>query len=69
MHMVALSKIIKPKEEGGLGIQAAKAKNVALLAKLNWQMYHERDSLWVTEKLLYSCSKKFQGSKQTAMFS
>ena len=40
------SKIIKTKEEGGLGIQVAKAKNIALLAKLNWRMYHERDSLW-----------------------
>ena len=29
------SKIIKFNEEGGLGIQAAKAKNIALLAKLN----------------------------------
>ena len=32
--MVGLSKIIRPKEEGGLGIQAARAKNLALLAKL-----------------------------------
>ena len=40
MHMEGWSKIIKPKDEG-LGIQAANAKNVALLAKLNWRMYHE----------------------------
>ena len=33
--MVRWSKIIKTKEEGGLGIQASKAKNIDLLAKLN----------------------------------
>jgi len=35
MHLVGWSKIIKSKEEGGLGIQVAKAKNITLLAKLN----------------------------------
>ena len=35
MNLVRWSKIIKSKEEGGLGIQAARAKNIALLAKLN----------------------------------
>ena len=34
LHLVGLSKIIRPKEEGSLGIQAARAKNLALLAKL-----------------------------------
>ena len=38
MHLVGWEKIIRPKEEGGLGIQPARAKNVALLAKLNWRM-------------------------------
>ena len=46
MHLVGWNKIIKPKEEGGLGIQATNAKNIALLAKLNWRMFHERESLW-----------------------
>ena len=36
------SKIFRPKEEGGLGIQAARAKNLALLAKLNWRMYRKK---------------------------
>ena len=39
-HMVGWNKIIKPKDEE-LGIQEANAKNVALLAKLNWRMYHK----------------------------
>ena len=40
--MVGWSKIIKSKEEGGLGIQAARTKNIVLLSKLNWRMYHEQ---------------------------
>ena len=35
LHLISWGKITKPKEEGGLGIQAAKPKNTALLAKLN----------------------------------
>ena len=38
LHLVGWSKIIKSKEEGGLGIQAARAKNIAKLAKLNWRL-------------------------------
>ena len=41
MHMVGWSKIVKSKDEGGLGIQEARAKNIALLSKLNWRMFHE----------------------------
>ena len=47
MHIVGWSKIVKSKEECGLGIQEARAKNIALLSKLNWRMYHEKDALWV----------------------
>ena len=50
------SKIIRPKEEGGLGIQAARAKNLALLAKLNWRMYQEKKSLWAKVILKKYCS-------------
>ena len=32
--------------KGGLGIQEARAKNIALPSKLNWRMYHEQDALW-----------------------
>ena len=35
LHLVGWSKIVRPKEDGGLGIPTAKAKNIALLAKLN----------------------------------
>ena len=45
LHLVGWSKIVRPKEDGGLGIQVAKAKNLALLAKLNWRMYREEEAL------------------------
>ena len=35
LHLVGWSKIVRPKEDGGLRIQVAKVKNIALLAKLN----------------------------------
>ena len=45
LHLVGWNKIIQPKEEGGLGIQVARAKNVALLAKLNWRLNQEKEAL------------------------
>ncbi|XP_065622950.1 uncharacterized protein LOC136064750 [Quercus suber] len=38
MHLVGWEKIIRAKDEGGLGIQSARAKNIVLLAKLNWRI-------------------------------
>ena len=35
LHLVGWEKVIKSKEEGGLGIQSARAKKLALLTKLN----------------------------------
>ena len=46
MHCVGWHKVTKPKSEGGLGLQTAKGRNVALLAKLNWRLHTERESLW-----------------------
>lgn len=43
--MVGWKKITKPKEEGGLGLQSAKEKNLALLAKLNWRLHNEKDAI------------------------
>ena len=56
MHLVGWEKVIRPKEEGGLGIQSARAKNLALLAKLNWHMYHEKEALWARMLLTKYCS-------------
>ena len=44
--MVGWKKITKPKKEGGLGLQSAKEKNIALLAKLNWRLHSEKESIW-----------------------
>ncbi|XP_023926429.1 uncharacterized protein LOC112037833 [Quercus suber] len=56
LHLVGWSKIIRPKEEEGLGIQAAKFKNLALLAKLNWRLNQEKESLWAKVILKKYCS-------------
>lgn len=47
LHMMSWKKITRPKAEGGLGIQASKPKNLALLAKLNWRYHTEEDKDWV----------------------
>ncbi|XP_075650954.1 uncharacterized protein LOC142621553 [Castanea sativa] len=46
LHLVNWRKITKPKEYGGLRLQSAKEKNIALLAKLNWRFHQEKDNLW-----------------------
>lgn len=46
MHWVSWSKITRPKFEGGLGLQMAKGRNIALLAKLNWRFHLEGETLW-----------------------
>ena len=46
MHCVGWHKVIKPKSEGGLGLQTAKGRNVASLSKLNWRLHIERESPW-----------------------
>ena len=59
-HLVGWGKFVKSKEEGGLGLQSARAKNIALLAKLNWRLYQEKEALWARVLLnkYYSQSRK-----------
>ena len=56
MNMVGWNKIIKSKEERGLGIQEARAKNIALLSKLNWRTYQEQEASWAKVILNKYCS-------------
>lgn len=56
MHLMGWGKIVRSKEEGGLEIQLARAKNIALLTKLNWRMYHEKDAIWARVILNKYCS-------------
>ena len=46
IHWVGWQKVTRTKEEGGLGLQATKGRNTALLAKLNWRSHTEREALW-----------------------
>ena len=50
VHWVGWHKVTKPKDRGGLGLQIARGRNIALLAKLNWRLYNEKDAL--REKVL-----------------
>jgi len=45
MHWVGWGKVTKLKEEGGLGIQSARGRNLALLTKINWRFQIEGESL------------------------
>lgn len=58
VHLIGWNKVTKAKEESGLGIHAAKPKNTALLAKLNWRFHTKKSSLWV--RVL---SKKYRGQR------
>lgn len=60
LHMVSCEKITSPKEHGGLGIQAARPKNMAMLAKLHWRYKTEKDKFWV--KVL---SHKYENPKKS----
>ena len=46
IHWVGWQKVTRTKEEGGLGLQPAKGRNTALLAKLNWCLHMEREAQW-----------------------
>ena len=58
IHWVGWQKVTKPKEEGGLGLQKAKGRNTALLAKLNWKFHMEEDALWVRVLKRKYCSNR-----------
>ena len=58
IHWVGWQKVTKPKEEGGLGLQEAKGRNIALLAKLNWRFHTEDGALWVQVLKRKYCSNR-----------
>lgn len=61
--MVGWKKITKPKKEGGLGLQSAKEKILALLAKLNWRLHNEKDAIWARV-----ISQKYGSLRRTRSF-
>ena len=46
IHWVGWQKVTRTKEEGGLGLQVAKGRNTAFLAKFNWRLHTEREAQW-----------------------
>ena len=46
IHWVGWKKVVKSKEEGGLGLHSARNRNIALLSKLNWCFHTEEEVLW-----------------------
>ena len=58
MHWVNWSKVTKPKNLGGLGLQTAKGRNTALLAKLNWRMHTEGNAPWSKVLKLKYCTRQ-----------
>jgi len=46
-HLVNWKKIASPKQNGGLGIRAAREANTSLLGKLVWNLVQKTDKLWV----------------------
>ena len=46
MHWVKWDNGTKPKNLGGLGLQTAKGRNTALLAKLNWRLHSKDNAPW-----------------------
>jgi hypothetical protein len=55
MHMVSWDKVCRPKDLGGLGLYSTKARNLALLAKLNWRVMEDLDSLWAKTLIAKYC--------------
>ena len=54
--------MIKSKEEGGLGLQSAKGKNITLLSKLNWRFHNEKKAPWARVLNLKYCIQRRRGA-------
>ena len=72
MHMVSwskITKITKPKEKVGLGIQGTKGRNLTLAAKLYWRMTRCKGAGWaeVLHKK-YQCQRQTQRSRQSRVW-
>ena len=55
MHMISWEKVCRPKDLGGLGLYSTKARNLALLAKLNWRVMEDPNSLWANTLIAKYC--------------
>uniref|UniRef100_A0A2N9HXU9 CCHC-type domain-containing protein n=1 Tax=Fagus sylvatica TaxID=28930 RepID=A0A2N9HXU9_FAGSY len=55
MHMVSWDKVCRSRDLGGLGLYSTKARNLALLAKLNWRVMENPNSLWAKTLIAKYC--------------
>ena len=65
IHWVGWSKVTRPKLDGGLGIQAARGRNTALLAKLNWRFHTEEKAPWARVLRLKYCNHQRLNSRNS----
>lgn len=47
IHSIAWERVCLPKEQGGLNVRDTRKVNLALLAKLGWQILSNKNSLWI----------------------
>ena len=66
MHWVGWKKVTRPKDEGGLGLQIAKGRNTALLAKLNWRFHTEDNAPWAKVLRMKYCSPQRLNSRNAS---
>ena len=66
MHWVGWKKVTRPTDEGGLGIQTAKGRNTALLAKLNWRFHTEDKASWAKVLRMKYCSPQRLNSRSVS---
>ena len=66
IHWVGWNKVTKPKKVGGLGLQSAKGRNIALLTKLNWRFHTENESLWAHVIKAKYCSTRRINSRNSS---
>ena len=65
IHWVGWRKVTTPKDVGGLGLQTAKGRNTALLAKLNWRFHTEGESQWAKVlRLKYRTHQRFNSRNE-----
>ena len=66
MHWVNWVEVTKPKEAGGLGLQSAKGRNTALLAKLNKRFHIEKNAPWAKVLKFKYCTRQRINSRNEA---
>lgn len=66
MHWVNWGKVTMPKDLGGLALQTARGRDMALLSKLNWRFHKENDALWVRVLKKKYCTRRRSSSTNEA---